>query len=121
MIFYLNEDSISKVYIRKYFIYEKIFIIIPCYFYDNSPCSYECTDVNGDKVSPYLRTAIGFNLWDQNFTDGTGNKINVPNTLPDLAYQLGLGVKFKITERTGLFIEGGYGKYILHGGLSFKI
>ena len=68
--------------------------------------------VNGDKVSPYLRTAIGFNLW---------NKINQPNNLPDLAYQLGLGVKFNLTDRTGLFVEGGYGKYILHGGLSFKI
>lgn len=77
--------------------------------------------VAGDKISPYFRTAIGFNLWNQNFTDGTGNKINEPNNLPDLAYQLGLGVKFKLTDRTGLFIEGGYGKYILHGGLSFKI
>jgi hypothetical protein len=77
--------------------------------------------VAGDKVSPYFRTAIGINTWNQNFTDGTGNKINVPNGLPDLAYQLGLGIKFKIAENTGLFIEGGYGKYILHGGLSFKL
>ncbi len=77
--------------------------------------------VPGDKIAPYFRTAIGINAWDQDFTDGTGNKISMPNSLPDLAYQLGLGVKFKVSRNTGLFIEGGYGKYILHGGLSFKL
>jgi hypothetical protein len=77
--------------------------------------------VAGDKISPYFRTAIGINTWNQDFTDNTGSKINMPNTLPDLAYQLGLGIKFKLSENAGLFVEGGYGKYILHGGLSFKL
>jgi hypothetical protein len=74
-----------------------------------------------DKVSPYLRTAIGVNLWQQNFTDAQGNKINMGGATPDeLAYQVGLGANFYLSKNAGLFLEAGYGKYILHGGLTFK-
>lgn len=77
--------------------------------------------VAGDKVSPYFRTAIGVNIWNQNFTDNSGNPISMPVSNPsDLAYQIGLGVIFHLTPKAGLFVEGGYGKYILHGGLAFK-
>jgi hypothetical protein len=40
--------------------------------------------------------------------------------LPDLAYQVGLGANFKLSPNAGFFIEAGYGKYILNGGLSLK-
>jgi hypothetical protein len=73
-----------------------------------------------NKISPYLRTAIGINTWKQDYTDLDGNKIFVPNRLPELAYQVGLGAKFNLSKRAGIFIEGGYGKYILHSGLAFK-
>lgn len=74
-----------------------------------------------EKVTPYLRAAIGFNSWNQNYVDPTGTKVVYPDPLPDLAYQLSVGVKFAITQHAGLFAEAGYGKYILHGGISFKI
>ncbi len=74
----------------------------------------------GKVVTPYIRTAIGINAWSQNFVDATGNKINQPLIQSDLAYQIGIGARFNITKNAGLFIEGGYGKYILNGGLSFK-
>ncbi len=72
------------------------------------------------KVSPYLRTAIGINTWQQNYTDAQGNKMNMEGTPSELAYQVGLGANFYLSKNAGLFLEGGYGKYILHGGLTFK-
>lgn len=74
----------------------------------------------GSKVSPYLRTAIGVNSWQQSYTDAQGNKINMDGTPDQLAYQVGLGANFYLSKNAGLFLEGGYGKYILHGGLTFK-
>ena len=70
--------------------------------------------------SGYFRTAIGVNIWNQNYTDGSGNKLafDQPSLL---AYQIGIGGKLKITKNSSLFMEAGYGKYILHGGLSFKL
>jgi len=76
--------------------------------------------VSSRTISPYVRTAIGINTWTQTFTDGSGNPQNVNNTPSVLAYQVGLGAKFFLTKNSGLFIEAGYGKYILNAGLSFK-
>lgn len=73
------------------------------------------------KITPYIKTAIGINSWKQDYTDANGNKVPVmPVDLPDFAYQAGLGVKFNMFKKTGLFVEAGYGKYILQGGLSIK-
>jgi hypothetical protein len=72
-------------------------------------------------VTVYTRVAIGINSWKQDFTDAGGNKINMaPANLPDLAYQAGLGAQFKMSKNAVFFVEGGYGKYILNAGLSFK-
>lgn len=76
--------------------------------------------VNSTKVSPYFRTAIGVNSWTQNFSDASGNKINLNGNPSDLAYQVGFGAKFNMSKNAGIFIEAGYGKYILHGGLALK-
>lgn len=72
------------------------------------------------KVTPYLRGAIGINSWNQKYEDATGSKVIYPDQLPDLAYQVGIGAKLDLTQNAGLFLEAGYGKYILHGGLAFK-
>ena len=72
------------------------------------------------KVAPYFRTAIGLNIWNSNFVDNQGGKLD-PGQLPDLAYQVGLGAKFKMSKNSSFFVEAGYGKYILHGGLSIKL
>ena len=75
-----------------------------------------------EKITPYLRTAIGVNSWNQEYSDANGNKLPiVPIDLPDFAYQLSFGAKFHLSKNAGIFIEGGYGKYILNGGLSFKM
>ena len=67
-----------------------------------------------NSATMYFREALGANI---NNTSYTGNIANYePNAF---AYQLGLGVKFKLTDNVSFFTEAGYGKYILHGGLSF--
>lgn len=71
-------------------------------------------------VSPYLRTAVGVNNWKQDYTDASGAKtmgIPEPSTL---AYQASLGAKFNLSPRAGIFLEAGYGKYIVNGGLALK-
>ncbi len=72
-------------------------------------------------VQPYLRTAIGVNSWTQNYTNSDGSPMNNVPTPDELAYQVSLGVKFHVSKGTGLFLEAGYGKYILAGGLSCKL
>lgn len=74
-----------------------------------------------ERITPYIRTAIGLNIWDQQYTDYQGNKLNYIDEPPQLAYQVSLGSKFYFTKNSALFIEAGYGKYILHGGLSFRL
>lgn len=76
----------------------------------------------GKVVSPYLRTAIGINSWKQEYTYPDGSKAPViPDRLPDLAYQAGLGVNINLSKHAGLFVEAGYGKYVLHGGLQIRL
>lgn len=71
-------------------------------------------------VEPYLRTAIGINNWTQNYIDETGTKVYDFANPSQLAYQASLGARFNISKNAGLYIEGGYGKYILNGGLTLK-
>jgi len=73
-----------------------------------------------NSIEPYLRAAIGINNWTQSYVDGAGNKAeDIPNP-SDLAYQVSLGARMNLSKGAGLFIEGGYGKYILSGGLTLK-
>lgn len=72
-------------------------------------------------VTPYLRTSAGVNIWNQNYVDNAGNKVYEDYDPPVFAYQVGLGARFNLSPQSGLFIEAGYGKYILSAGLSFKL
>lgn len=72
-------------------------------------------------ISPYIRTAVGLNVWNNNYQDGSGNKLGGIPDPTQLAYQLGLGVRLPVSHHTGLFLEAGYGKYILQGGLSLQL
>ncbi len=74
-----------------------------------------------EQFQPYIRTAIGLNFWDERYKDPTGAKMNVGGEPTQLAYQVGLGAKAFLSKNTGLFVEAGYGKYILHGGLTFRL
>lgn len=72
-------------------------------------------------VSPYIRTAIGVNTRNENYTYPDGSKAIVTNSdLTDLAYQVSIGTKFNFSPNAGFFIEAGYGRYIVSGGLAFK-
>jgi hypothetical protein len=74
------------------------------------------------RASLYIRTAIGGNSWKQDYEDVHGNKVAVTSVdLPALAHQLALGMKCRLGLRTGIFVEGGYGKYIVRGGLSVRL
>ncbi len=77
--------------------------------------------VTGKVVAPFIRTAIGINIWNENYTDPSGNKINFTSNPSDFAYQISLGANFYVAKKAGLFIEAGYGKYILNAGLAFKL
>ena len=66
--------------------------------------------INSSKISPYVRTAIGINTGTQNYTDASGNKINLGGTrATDLAYQGAIGVKLALSKNAGIFAEAGYG------------
>lgn len=71
-------------------------------------------------VEPYLRTAIGINNWKQDYVDQNNTKVYDFEKPSQLAYQASLGARFNITKNAGLYIEGGYGKYIINGGLTLK-
>lgn len=73
------------------------------------------------KISPYIKTAIGVNIWKQDYLDPSGNKAVLADDPSMLAYQTALGAKFKLSKQSSFFIEAGYGKYILSGGLSIKL
>lgn len=73
------------------------------------------------RVSPYLRTAIGLNIWKQDYSYANGSKLYDLPEPSQFAYQIGLGANIHLSRSTGLFLEAGYGKYIVHGGLSFKL
>ncbi|MDH7461603.1 hypothetical protein QEG73_09945 [Chitinophagaceae bacterium 26-R-25] len=76
----------------------------------------------GPHVMPYLRVAMGVNIWNQDYVDyDAGVKVNYVQHPPDFAYQFSFGCKFNVSEHMGLFVEGGYGKYIMNAGLSFKL
>ena len=75
---------------------------------------------NATSVSPYIRTAIGINNWKQDYLNPDGSKaaqISDPSTL---AYQISIGTKFNFSKNAGFYIEAGYGKYIVNGGLALK-
>ncbi len=74
-----------------------------------------------EKVAPYFRTAVGINIWTPNYTDAIGNKMNGLSDPNQLAYQVSLGANIHLSKNTGLFMEAGYGKYIVQGGLSFRL
>jgi len=72
----------------------------------------------GKAVSPYLRTAAGVNIWNEEYRDPSGNKLPTNYYPTSFAYQVSLGAKFNLSPNVGLFLEAGYGKYIAQGGLS---
>jgi opacity protein-like surface antigen len=72
------------------------------------------------KIQPYTRTAIGINTGTANYVSNDGSKVNGGDDGTSLAYQVGLGAKFNITQHGGFFVEAGYGKYILSAGLTMK-
>jgi hypothetical protein len=71
-------------------------------------------------ITPYIRTAIGVNNWNQNYVDATGAKVAIAGNPSDLAYQVSFGSRFYFTDNASFFAEAGYGKYILSAGLFFK-
>lgn len=71
-------------------------------------------------VSPYLRTAAGINIWEQDYYEEGGEHFGYVTKPSAFAYQASLGAKFNLSQGAGLFVEAGYGKYILNGGLAFK-
>jgi hypothetical protein len=72
------------------------------------------------QVEPYLRTAIGINNWKQSYLDPSGNKAADLSNPTQLAYQASLGARINLSKGAGFYLEGGYGKYIVSGGLTLK-
>jgi opacity protein-like surface antigen len=75
---------------------------------------------NSQKILPYTRTAIGINTGTSKYLTNDGAKAADTDDGTSLAYQVGLGVQFNATKNGGFFVEAGYGKYILAGGLKLR-
>lgn len=72
-------------------------------------------------VSPYIRTAIGLVNRNENYSYPDGSKVVADlKDVTDLAYQVSIGTRFNLFQNAGFFIEAGYGRYIVNGGLTFK-
>ncbi len=72
-------------------------------------------------VSPYIRTAIGISSRDEDYAYPDGSKAaEGGKDITDLAYQVSLGARFNFSPNAGFFIEAGYGRYIVNGGLTFR-
>jgi len=71
-------------------------------------------------VSPYIRTAIGINNWKQDYVNPDGSKAAISDNPTSLAYQVSIGTRFNLSPNAGFYIEAGYGKYIVNGGLTFR-
>lgn len=71
-------------------------------------------------VSPYLRTAIGVNNYKQEYLYPDGQTAAQVENPSELAYQVSLGARLNLSPKAGFYIEGGYGKYILNGGLTLR-
>ena len=79
-----------------------------------------CMPTYNNQIEPYIRTAIGLNNWTQNYLDESGNKAADLPEPSQLAYQVSLGTRINLSKGAGFYVEAGYGKYILNGGLTLK-
>ena len=75
---------------------------------------------SSQKILPYTRTAIGINTGTSKYVTSDGGKAADTDEGTSLAYQVGMGVQFNATKNGGFFVEAGYGKYILSGGLKLR-
>jgi hypothetical protein len=75
---------------------------------------------SSQKIVPYTRTAIGFNTGEAKYLNNDGSKAANTDDGTTLAYQVGLGVQINATKNGGFFVEAGYGKYIVAGGVKLK-
>jgi hypothetical protein len=74
-----------------------------------------------ETVSPYIRTAIGMCNRSESYTYPDGSKAFVGGeNMSDLAYQVSIGTRFNLSPNAGFYIEAGYGRYIVDGGLTFR-
>lgn len=71
-------------------------------------------------VVPYMKTAIGFNTGSAKYLASDGSKAANADDGTTLAYQVGLGVQINASKNGGFFVEAGYGKYIVAGGVRLK-
>lgn len=70
----------------------------------------------GRRVSAYIKTALGAHLWTQSYTEP-----GVSADLPVLAKQVCGGVRLRCLRRAGLFVEAGYGEYVVLGGIFIHV
>jgi hypothetical protein len=72
-------------------------------------------------VSPYIRTAIGMSNRTEDYTYPDGSKALIgAENIRDLAYQVSIGTRFNMSPNAGFYVEAGYGRYIVNGGLTFR-
>lgn len=73
-------------------------------------------------VSPYIRTAIGVVQRTEDYTYPDESKVFEGNDeeISDLAYQVSIGTRFNLSPNAGFYVEAGYGRYIVNGGLTFR-
>ncbi len=77
-----------------------------------------------DKLDPYTKVSIGFNIWKVSAKNQAGNDVNTAPTTPTpIAYNAVIGLRYFVTPKVGIFGEASYSnlKFAANAGLTFKI
>lgn len=105
--------------------------------YDNVPYSYDYSDkvtsVNilvrfnkhwaaGSKADIFSGTGIGYNLFKDTYKSTDPNSTNASFNFPiPVGFESTVGVRIFFSDNLGMYIEGGWAKDIIQGGVVYKL
>lgn len=73
-----------------------------------------------EKLDPYVGLGAGYNSWTFKFESDYPGAIESSLVLPPIGFEGGVGVKYFFSDNVGAYLELGYGKSLLQGGIAFK-
>jgi opacity protein-like surface antigen len=74
-----------------------------------------------DKVDIFSGFGLGYNSWKATYSSNNPNDTNESISFPiPIGMEATLGVRFYFTDNIGAYIEAGWAKSIIQGGIAFK-